>query len=187
MIWYNLSRSDISNTTWKQYRCMVHGAFGIVWEGNFDKSCETRWMVTWRTAGVLEERWDPHLWLASERAPIKLLGNPFMDYWYKSYVLLSSPAMRVHCKFATALGERVLFWGYHWLRGKGGYFLERDSKMERLPPGMRLAQAPEFCLEYLRRHTKLRSKPRQYIQDVIEFAEKHLGSDEVTQSACMMH
>ena len=50
-----------------------------------------------------------------------------MNYWCKPYVMLSTPLMRVRCKFATALGERVLFWAYHWLRGKGGYLMERDS------------------------------------------------------------
>ena len=67
------------------------------------------------------------LWLASEWAPSKLLGNPFMNYWYKPYLMLN-PLMRVRCKFATAvLGERVLFWACHWFRGKGGYSMELDG------------------------------------------------------------
>ena len=50
--------------------------------------------------------------MACYRAPRKLLGNPFMNYWYKPYVMLSNPFMRARCKFATALGERVLLWAY---------------------------------------------------------------------------
>ena len=32
-----------------------------------------------------------------------------MNYWYKPYVILINLLMQVHCKFATDLGERVLF------------------------------------------------------------------------------
>ena len=35
-----------------------------------------------------------------------------MNYWYKPYVMLSNPFIRARCKFATALGERVLLWAY---------------------------------------------------------------------------
>ena len=100
--------------------------------------------------------------------------------------MLKNPLMRVHCKFAKALGERVLFWAYHWLRGHGGYFIKRDGKVERLPPGMRLAEAPDFTLEYLRRLAELRSKPREYFQDVIEYAEKHLSKDEVIYNRALV-
>ena len=41
-------------------------------------------MVTWRAAAVSERRWDRVLWLASEWAPRKRLGSPFMNYWYKA-------------------------------------------------------------------------------------------------------
>ena len=64
-----------------------------------------------------------------------------MNYWYKTYVMLCNPFMRVHCKFATALGERVLFWAYHWLRGKGGYFLDRDRTAA--PPPLTVV----FCVD----------------------------------------
>ena len=45
--------------------------------------------------------------------------------------MLTNLLMRVHCKFATPLLERVLFWAYHWLRGKGGYLMERDGTLAR--------------------------------------------------------
>ena len=34
-------------------------------------------------------------------------------------VMLSNPRTRVRCKF--------VLWAYHWLRGKGGYLMERDG------------------------------------------------------------
>ena len=61
-LWYNMSRSDVSNTTSKQYKHVVHGGLSIVWDGKFDKPTETRWMVAWRAAAVLEGRWDQVLW-----------------------------------------------------------------------------------------------------------------------------
>ena len=74
-----------------------------------DKFTETRGMVTWRAAAVVEGRWEQALWLASGWAPRNSLGNPLVNYWYKPYVMLSNPLMRVRCKFAAALEERVLF------------------------------------------------------------------------------
>ena len=106
---------------------MIYGASDIVWDGKFDKPTETRWMVTWGAAAVPEGRWDRVLWFASDWAPSKLLGNPFVYYWFKPYVMLSNPLIRVHCKFATAHGERVPFWAHQWLRGAGGYLIERDG------------------------------------------------------------
>ena len=57
-----MSRLDFSNPTQKPYKHVIHGAFDIVWDGEFDKPTETRWMVTWRAAAVLEGRWDQVLW-----------------------------------------------------------------------------------------------------------------------------
>ena len=91
---------------------MVHGGFAIVWDGKFDKPTETRWMVTWRAAAVLEGRWDQVLWLASEWAPSKLLGNPLLNYWWcKPYVMLSNPMMRVHCCYCARGEGTVLGFG----------------------------------------------------------------------------
>ena len=61
-----MSQSDVFNTTWEQHKRVIHGAFGIGWDGKFDKLTETRWMVTWRTAAVLEGGRDQVLWLATE-------------------------------------------------------------------------------------------------------------------------
>ena len=69
---------------------------------------------------VFEGRWDQVLWaLDCFRVGTEHTAwGPYMDHWYKPYVMLSNPFMRVHCKFATALGERVLFLAYRWLRGR---------------------------------------------------------------------
>ena len=32
-----------------------------------------------------------------------------MNFWYKPFVMLSNPLMRVHSKFATGLGKRMSF------------------------------------------------------------------------------
>ena len=53
-LWYNMSQSDVFNTTQKPYKHVIHGAFDIVWDGKFDKPTETRSMVTWLAAMVLE-------------------------------------------------------------------------------------------------------------------------------------
>ena len=45
-LWYNMSQSDVFNTTQKPYKHVIHGAFDIVWDGKFDKPAATRWMVT---------------------------------------------------------------------------------------------------------------------------------------------
>ena len=60
--WHNMSRSDVFNTAVKLYKHVVHGGFAIVWDAKFDKPTDTRWMVTWRAAAVLEGRWDQVLW-----------------------------------------------------------------------------------------------------------------------------
>ena len=107
-----MSRLDFSNPTQKPYKHVIHGAFDIVWDGEFDKPTETRWMVTWRAAAVLEGRWDQVLWLASEWAPSKLLGNPLLNYWWcKPYVMLSNPMMRVHCCYCARGEGTVLGFG----------------------------------------------------------------------------
>ena len=58
-LWYNMSRSDVF-----QHIIEAVHACGTwrVWDGNFDKPTETRWVVTRRAAAVLEGRWDQVLW-----------------------------------------------------------------------------------------------------------------------------
>lgn len=182
-VWYNMSRSDVSNTTWRQFKRLVYRATGVKWDIKFIKPAETRWMVIWDGMVLLDARWDEVTWVFSVWAPTKLLGTPFINYWYKPYVMLQNPLMRVHVKFGTALGTAVLKWAYNWIRGKGGCFFKRDGKVERLPPGMRLAEAPDFSIEFGRRLMELRSKPWEYFPGVLEFAKERLHEDEVIQSS----
>ena len=83
----------------------------LAWDGKFDNLTETRWMVTWRAAAVSKGRWDRVLWLASEWTPSRLLGSPFMNYWYKPYVMISNPLMRVHCCYCARGVGAVLGFG----------------------------------------------------------------------------
>ncbi|CAM9251460.1 unnamed protein product, partial [Hapterophycus canaliculatus] len=178
MVWYNLARSESSNTTWAQFKTLVEARFGIVWKRKFVRPAETRWMVIWEGAAAVEERWDEVDWIFSEWAPRKLLGTPFCQYWARSMVMLKNPMIRLHAKFASSLGEVVLFWAYHWLRGDGGYFLKRDGKKaERLPPGMRFAEAADFLLEVEGRLEECRSKPDRYFGEVLDWAKKNLDED----------
>ena len=109
-LWYKMSRSDDSNTTWKQLKHVIHGALGIVWDGKFDKATETGWMVTWRGAAVLEG-WGDRAMACFQLGTAQTAWEA-MNYWYDPYVMLSNPLRGVHCKFVTALGERALFWTY---------------------------------------------------------------------------
>ncbi|CAN0448882.1 unnamed protein product [Pylaiella littoralis] len=99
-------------------------------------------MVIWEGADILEEHWDELRWVFFYWAPDKLLSSPFVAYWARPMVILRNPRIRMHAKFAVALGDKVLFWAYHWLRGKGGYLLKRDGQEpERLPSAMRYTEA----------------------------------------------
>ena len=79
-VWYNMSRSDVSNTTWWQFKRPVYVATGIKCRTKFAKPAETRWMVIWQGAAMLEERWDQVTWIFAVWAPTKLLGTPFINY-----------------------------------------------------------------------------------------------------------
>ena len=76
-----------------------------------------------------------------------------------------------------------MFWAYHWLRGRGGYFIKRDGKAaERLPPAMRLAEVADFALEFSRRLEELRSKPQKYFPELLAWGKANLGAKEVRKS-----
>ena len=149
-------------------------------ENEVHKTAETRWMVIWDAADVLDGRWDDALWLHKEWAATQLLSQPFMDYWFKSLCMLENPLIRVHAKFCVALRKTLLSWAYNWIRGAGGYFLRGAGGVaERLPPGMRLAEAADFSLLLVRRINDLRDNPEKYFPDLIEFAKDKLSKDEV--------
>ncbi|CAB1102116.1 unnamed protein product [Ectocarpus sp. CCAP 1310/34] len=127
-LWYNISRSDSSCISWRRVKNLVFRAKGVMWICKFIRPAETRWMVIRDAAALLEERWD------------------------ESTYMLDDPLIRVHAKFCVALRKAVLSWAYNWIRGEGGYFLEGTGGVaERLPPGMRLAEAADFSLLLVKR------------------------------------
>ncbi|CAN0335403.1 unnamed protein product [Pylaiella littoralis] len=137
-LWYNTSRSDSSCISWKIFQNLVFGSKGVLWKTKFIRPAETRWMVIWEGAAILEERWEQVRWLFVEWAAKVLLRTPFMSYWFKATCMLQNPLIRVHAKFCGALHKAILSWAYNWLRGEGGYFLKGpDGVPKRLPPGMR--------------------------------------------------
>lgn len=113
LVWYNLSRSEATNTNRAQFKNLVHAKFGVVWKTKFVRPAETRWMVIWEAAAALEGRWDVVLWLFAKWVPLKLLSTPFLQYWYRAMVMLKNPRIRLQAKFAGELGEKVLIWAYH--------------------------------------------------------------------------
>ncbi|CAM9738937.1 unnamed protein product, partial [Pylaiella littoralis] len=67
----------------------------------------------------------------------------------------------------------------NWLRGEGGYFLKGpDGVPKRLPPGMRLAEVPDFSLLLLSRLIELREHPWKYFPELLYFAMQKLDDEE---------
>lgn len=179
-LWYNTSRFDSSCISWRRFQNLILAAKGVKWSSKFIKPAETRWMVVWDAAALLEERWDEVRWLHLEWAAAKLLGTPFMDYWFKSLCMLDDPLIRVHAKFCCALRKVVLSWAYNWIRGEGDYFLMGAGGVaERLPPGMRLAEVADFSLLLVERLMELGAHPKKNFGDLIAWAEKTLKKEEV--------
>ena len=85
--------------------------FGVVCDGKFDKPTETRSVVTWRAAAVLEGRCVQVLsGFCFRVGTAQTAWEPvYKLFTQKPYVMLSNPLVRVRCKFSAALGERVLF------------------------------------------------------------------------------
>ena len=83
--------------------------------------------------------------------------------------------IRVNARFATELGELVLHWAYHWLRGKSGFLGEREGLRRQLPPAMRFVEGTDFSLEPRARLAELRANEDVYFKDVIQFAKATLN------------
>ncbi|CAM9612432.1 unnamed protein product [Pylaiella littoralis] len=108
-----------------------------------------------------------------------LLRTPFMSYWFKATRMPQNRLIRVYVKFCGALHKAILSWAYNWLRGEGGYFLKGpDGGPKRLPPGMRLAEVPDFSLLLLSRLTELRELPWKYFPELLDFAMQKLDEEE---------
>ena len=184
-VWYNISRSNTCNSNFQQFKKMVTERFpGLTWKKKFVKPAETRWMVIWEGAALLDERWEELKWVFRTWAAENLLGTPFQKYWLQAAYMLQDPVIRVHAHFATELGKLVLNWAYHWLRGKGGFFVEREGLRRQLPPAMRFVEVADFSLELRARFEELRANKDVYFKDMIQFAEATLDTDEVSFFCC---
>lgn len=76
--------------------------------------------------------------------------------------MLRNPVFRLQARFAKELSELILTWAYNWLRGKGGYFVEREGVREQIPPAMRLVEVADFSLEFIARLGELRENKDIY-------------------------
>lgn len=181
-VWYNISRSNTCNATFKQFQNLIakHFPAGEGWKKKFIRPAETRWMVIWEGAVLLNDRWDQLQWVFGTWAPENMLGTPFQKYWLQGAFMLNNPIFRVQARFAKELGELILRWAYNWLRGEGGYFMEREGTRGRLPPAMRMAEVADFALEFIARLEELRANKDTYFDTLIQFARATLVPYEVS-------
>ena len=113
-------------------------------------------MVVWEGAVLLNDHWEELKWVFCTWAACNMLATPFNKYWLQGALMLTDPAIRVHALVAKELGNLVLLlWVYRWLRGKGGFFVEREGHREQLPPAMRLVELADFSHECLGRMEEL--------------------------------
>ena len=125
-VWYNISRSNSSNTKFLRCQKVVADEFPAAkpWTRKFVRPAETRWMVVMDGAKILFERWDEVAWLFGEWAACNIGKTAYRNYRLKSAVALEDPMVRVQVMFAARLGELVFDWAYNWIRGKGGVLSE---------------------------------------------------------------
>lgn len=108
-----------------------------------------------------------------------MLTTPFQKYWLQGAFMLKNPVFRLQARFARELGELVLYWAYNWLRGKGGYLVEREGGREQLPPAMRLVEVADFSLEFISRLEELRANKDIHFSLLSQFAKATLEAHEV--------
>lgn len=180
MVWYNLCRSNASNTTWEQYKTQVAEEFpGHKWKKKFVKPAETRWMVVFEGATLLHERWEQVKWLFCSYASTHLLLTVYKNYWAQSALMLSDPYIRLQVAFTAQLGELLFLWAYRWLRGNGGYFLRGEGVGRNLFPGMRLVEVADFSLLFLEKLEMLRLHHEVFFPSLLLMARTTLPPAEV--------
>ena len=79
--------------------------------------------------------------------------------------MLQNQLFRVQARFAKVLDDLILRWAHNWLRGEGGYFVEREGRRSRLPPAMRFVEVADFALEFMARLEELRENKDTYRKD----------------------
>ena len=94
--------------------------------------------------------------------------------------MLQNPVFRVQARFAKVLDDLILRWAYNWLRGEGGYFVEREGRRSRLPPAMRFVEVADFALEFMARLEELRENKDNYFGELIQLAKAILLTHEVS-------
>ena len=94
--------------------------------------------------------------------------------------MLQNPVFRVQARFAKVLDDLILRWAYNWLRGVGGYFVERERRRSRLPPAMRFVEVADFALEFMARLEELRENKDTYFRELIQLAKATLLTHEVS-------
>ena len=63
LVWYNTSRSDSCNANFERWKRKVAAKFpDKEWDVKFIKPAETRWMVVFDGAKILEQRWEEITW-----------------------------------------------------------------------------------------------------------------------------
>ena len=180
-VWFNISRSNACNTTFRQFQHLVRKQFPEEqWQEKFVRPAETRWMVIWEGAALLDARWDALRWVFCTWAAENLLGTPFQKYWLQGAFMLQNPVFRVQARFAKVLDDLILRWAYNWLRGEGGYFVEREGRRSRLPPAMRFVEVADFALEFMARLEELRENKHNYFGELIQLAKAILLTHEVS-------
>ena len=92
-------------------------------------------------------------------------------------------AIRVHARVAKELGNLVLvLWTYPWLRGKGGYFVEREGHREQLPPAMGLVELADFSHDFFGRMEELRRVNKDtHFKGLIQLAKATLQPVEASR------
>ncbi|CAM9858776.1 unnamed protein product [Ascophyllum nodosum] len=179
LVWYSTSRSDSCNTNFERWKRKVAAMFpDKEWDVKFIKPAETRWMVVFDGAKILEQRWEEITWLFCDWAPQNILKTAFKSYWSQSALMLQDPYIQVQVILAARRGELLFDWAYNWIRGKGGYFLEGDGVGRRLFPGMQWVELADFSLLFLRKLEYLRAHHKVLLPSVLEFARTYLKPNE---------
>ena len=152
LVWYNTSRSDSCNANFERWKRKVAAKLpDKEWYVKFIKPAETRWMVVFDGAKILEQRWEEITWPFCDWAPQNILKTAFKSYWYffgssffsgggEEVVSMATPETMTKRRFLThpcstvAYAMRVLFFVLCALKPKEVYSSLRFSIFGATPP-----------------------------------------------------
>lgn len=112
-LWYTVSRSGSCKANFEQFKNLVTDEFETSWTSKFVRPAETRWMVIWEGAKLLDERWEEVELLFTVWSPSRLYSSPFQQYWMQGALMMSDPSFRLQAKLAKALGKKILNWAFN--------------------------------------------------------------------------